>query len=225
MDKQTFQQIETHMLSCMRDAAHDAEHVYRVLYNVLDIAVHEKNVDYDVLLAACLLHDIGRMRQFDNPDVCHATEGGEMACQYLDGIGFPLDKAERVKHCIISHRYRSDAPPTSVEAKILFDADKIDVTGAIGIARTLFYQGHVGTALYVVDSNGNVSDGTSDSIPSFFHEYHLKLKYVYDGFYTRRGNEIAKGRRQCMNEFYDRLLSEVTENRYAGIDRLQDIFD
>ena len=37
--------------------------------------------------------------------------------------------------CILTHRYRSDRPPQSIEAKLLFDADKLDVTGAIGIAR------------------------------------------------------------------------------------------
>lgn len=216
MDSKSFSQIESHMLHCMRDAAHDAEHVYRVLYNALDISATEQNVDYDILLAACLLHDIGRDRQFENPKLCHATEGGKMAYEYLLSLDFPMKKAEQIKACITTHRYRNDAPPTSLEAKILFDSDKLDVTGAIGVARTLFYQGHVGTALYAVDGNGDISDGTSDETPSFFHEYNYKLKRVYDGFYTRRGAELAGERRQTMDEYYKRLLSEVTENRQAG---------
>lgn len=123
MDKETFHEIEAHMLCIMRDSAHDAEHVYRVLYNALDIASAERGVDYDVLLAACLLHDIGRARQFENPSLCHASVGGDMAFEYLIGIGFPHEKAGHVKQCIISHRYRNDAPPATIEAKILFDAD------------------------------------------------------------------------------------------------------
>lgn len=223
MDTQTFQKIEAHMLHCMSDAAHDCEHVYRVLYNALDIAAAEQDVNFPVLLAACLLHDIGRTRQFANPKLCHAAEGGAMAYAYLAGIGFPPKTAEHVKQCIVSHRYRSDAPPVTIEAKILFDADKIDVTGAIGVARTLLYQGHVGTALYAVDGEGNVSTGTTDDIPSFFHEYHTKLKHVGDGMYTRRGKEIASQRNQAMDTYCARLLSETTENREAGKAQLASI--
>lgn len=223
MDKQEFQKIEAHMLHCMRDSAHDAEHVYRVLYNALEIAATEEKVDYSVLLAACLLHDIGRARQFENPELCHAQEGGNMAFEYLTGIGFPAEKAEHVRQCIASHRYRSDAPPVTIEAKILFDADKVDVTGALGIARTLFYQGHVGSALYAVDDNGNVSDGVSDTLPTFFREYHFKLKRIYDIFYTRRGEEIALRRRQAMDDYYRQLLHEVTENREAGNKLLEEL--
>jgi uncharacterized protein len=225
MDKQTYQKIEAHMLRCMCDMAHDAEHVYRVLYNALNIAVYEQGVDYDVLIAACLLHDIGRVKQFENPKLCHAVESGYMAFSYLLEIGFLHEKAEQVKECIVSHRYRSDAPPTSLEAKILFDADKVDVTGAIGVARTLFYKGHVGEALYAVDKDGNISDGTSDNIPSFFREYHYKLKRIYNGCYTRRGDEISKTRRKAMDEYYNRLLSEVKENRKTGMERLEEVLE
>ncbi|MBR2145622.1 MAG: HD domain-containing protein [Akkermansia sp.] len=44
----------------MTDSAHDREHVYRVLYAALNLARGEENVNYDVLIAACLLHDVGR---------------------------------------------------------------------------------------------------------------------------------------------------------------------
>ena len=59
MDKKTYSLLENYMLSCMLDSAHDKEHIYRVLYTALDIAKTEKAVDYDVLICACLLHDIG----------------------------------------------------------------------------------------------------------------------------------------------------------------------
>ncbi len=60
MDKKQYSEIENYMLTCMQDSAHDREHIYRVLYTALDIARYEKNVDYDILITACLLHDIGR---------------------------------------------------------------------------------------------------------------------------------------------------------------------
>ena len=62
MDITDFQLIEEYMLECMQDSAHDKEHIYRVLYVALDIAEQERHVDYDLLIAACLLHDIGRRK-------------------------------------------------------------------------------------------------------------------------------------------------------------------
>ena len=79
MKKEDYNLIETYMLSCMDDSAHDREHIYRVLFSALEIAKAEAEVDYDVLIAACLLHDIGRREQFENPALCHAAVGGEKA--------------------------------------------------------------------------------------------------------------------------------------------------
>ena len=60
MDKKTYSLLENFMLSCMEDSAHDKEHVYRVLYNALDIAKTVSNLDYYIFIASCLLHDTGR---------------------------------------------------------------------------------------------------------------------------------------------------------------------
>lgn len=75
MKKSTYKLIENYMNDCMTDSAHDKEHVYRVLYNALSIADTEDAVDYDVLITACLLHDIGREEQFENPKLNHAEVG------------------------------------------------------------------------------------------------------------------------------------------------------
>ena len=82
MKKETYNLIESYMLSCMEDSAHDKDHIYRVLNHAMEIAKSEENVDYDVLICACLLHDIGRKEQFEDPSVCHAAVGGEKAYQF-----------------------------------------------------------------------------------------------------------------------------------------------
>ena len=87
------------MLSCMDDSAHDKEHVYRVLYNALEIAQSESNIDHDVLIGACLLHDIGRREQFENPALCHAMVGAEKAYRFLTEQGFETEYARQVRHC------------------------------------------------------------------------------------------------------------------------------
>jgi len=219
-----YKTIENHMLSLMQDSAHDKEHIYRVLYIALDIASHEANVDMDVLIAACLLHDIGRGEQYKNPEVCHAQAGSAMAYDFLIQIGWQEKLARSVADCIFTHRFRNDRPPESLEAKVLFDADKVDATGLLGIARTLVYQGIVGQALYTVDDAGQVMDGSGDSPPSFMHEYKFKLEKLYGVFYTRRGREIAAGRRSSAAAFYENLLAETAECYVQGKDLLEHAF-
>ena len=205
------------MLSCMKDSAHDKEHIYRVLYVALDIAKYEDDVDTDVLICACLLHDIGRQEQFEDPALCHAAVGAKKAYRFLTEQGFDQAFAKKVEVCIRAHRFRSSVTPESTEAKILFDADKIDVTGAIGIARTIFYQGQVSEPLYSVSQDGQVSDGAHDTEPSFFfREYKYKLERLYSTFYTKRGAEIAAQRQTSAVAFYSSMLEEVRSSYSAG---------
>ena len=219
MTKTEYTAIESHMTTHMQDSAHDVHHVYRVLNSALDIASHEKTADKDVLIAACLLHDIGREQQFANPSLCHALTGSEMAYEFLLAQGWPAEKAALVKECIAAHRYRSDSPPQSIEAKILFDADKLDATGLIGIARTLIYQGIVTHPIYTMDDNRKIIEYApeGEGSGSFFHEYNFKLKNVYDSFFTQRAKEIADGRRQAAIDFYNSLYAEISQNYEAGI--------
>ncbi len=221
MNIQTYKLIEEYMLSCMDDSAHDKDHIYRVLYAALDIAGYESEVNYEVLICACLLHDIGRREQFENPQLCHAAVGAEKAYNFLVSKGFAPEYAQKVKDCIMSHRFRSGSLPQSIEAKILFDADKIDVTGAIGIARTIFYAGQVSEPLYSLLPDGQVSDGSKDTIPSFFQEYKYKLEGLYTQFYTNRGSQIAAERQMAAKSYYDNMLQEAQTSYRVGRELFQ----
>ena len=219
MNKQAYEIIESYMLSSTEDSAHDKEHIYRVLNNALVIAEEEQNVDYDILITACLLHDVGRIDQMRDPSLCHAAVGSEKARTFLLEQGYPETFAETVADCIRTHRFRKNAPPQTLEARILFDADKLDVVGAMGIARTLAYQGALGAPLYTKLPDGTVSDGTGDVPYSFFREYKFKLENLYDRFYTRKGRELALQRRPAAEAFYHALYSEVSQSCSAR-DRL-----
>lgn len=216
MTNETYTLLENYMLSCMEDSAHDKEHIYRVLYNALEIARTENGVDYDILITACLLHDIARREQFENPSLCHAMVGGEKAYRFLTRQGFDQAFAEQVRHCIQTHRFRKSMEPQSIEAKILFDADKLDVTGAVGIARTLLYQGNVSAPLYSKLPSGEISNGAQDTAPSFFREYKFKLEKLYDNFYTAKAAEMARSRRAIAAAFYENLYQEVNSGYING---------
>lgn len=212
MTPEVFGQLEKHMLSCIDDSAHDSAHVYRVLNTALDIA-QDFDIDEDVLIAAGLLHDIGRGEQNRDSSLDHAEVGAFMAYDFLLSLGWTEEKAAHVKSCIYSHRYRSNAEPSTIEAKIIFDSDKIDVTGAIGIARTLYYGALHNESLYRNDENGIVTyppDG--EETQSFIEEYNWKLRKVYDSFYTERAKNIAVKNKKNGDAFYDAILAEVNEN-------------
>ncbi len=215
MDQRTFRKLTAYMESCMTDRAHDREHVFRVLYGALAIAEGE-TVDYDVLIAACLLHDVGRPEQLADPALDHAEAGAEKAYRFLLEQGFPEEQAERVRACIRTHRFRKGRVPESPEAKILFDADKLDAAGALGIARTLIYKGEVSEPLYTLRDGRAVSDGG----PSFFLEYKRKLEKLYDGFYTAGGSEMARERQNAAVSFFQSLCGEVNGIYERGTERL-----
>lgn len=224
MTRAQYEAVEAYMHQCMQDSAHDREHVYRVLHTAFQIAETEPEADREVLACACLLHDIGRSEQFADPRLCHAMVGGDKAFRFLREQGFPEAFAQQVRGCIQSHRYRANNPPQTLEARILFDADKLDATGAMGIARTLLYAGQVSAPLYTRDASGGVSDGKDDTVPSFFREYHFKLAKLYDRFYTRRGRELAMARREAAEHFYHAMLLEARLSHAAGEAVLQTIF-
>lgn len=225
MTKDVYLRLEQYMCACMYDSAHDREHVYRVLYNALEIAGSEPAVDWDVLIAACLLHDVGRREQFADPSLCHALVGGEKAFRFLTEQGFDTGFAEQVRHCIQTHRFRDDRQPQSLEAKILFDADKLDVTGALGIARTLQYKGDLAEPLYTLLPDGSISNGAKDDAPSFFREYHFKLKNLYGRFYTEKGAELARARQPIAAAFFQSLYGEVGANRKSGCETLRRLLE
>jgi len=221
MHREDWRRMEEYMFSCMKDSAHDMQHVRRVLNNALEIAKYEENVNMDVLLAAALLHDVGRVDELADPAADHAVTGAERAFTLLQDMHFLADFAEHVRQCIRTHRFRRSDPPASIEAKILFDADKLDVCGAIGIARTLMYSGEHHRPLYTTDPDGAIRDGTGDTEDSFFREYRFKLAGMYDRFLTKCGAELAAQRRQAARAFYDALLHEVREE--SGLAALEDL--
>ena len=129
--------------------AHNFDHVMRVYRLALHIAKNE-NVDMSVVEAASLLHDIGGKREMDDPsgNTDHAIEGAKMAEPILKKLGYSQNKIKHIQDCIISHRYRTRNKPKTLEAKIVFDADKLETVGAIGIARAFVWTGRNHANIY-----------------------------------------------------------------------------
>lgn len=214
MKRKEYNEIEKYMLSCCGESVHDAEHIYRVLYNAMDIAATEKDVNTDVLITACLLHDIARADELNDKTIDHAVYGSEKAYNWLIGHGFGIRFSESVRDCIKTHRYRGNNAPESIEAKILYDSDKIDAAGYMGIARTLMYKGLISQPLYTTE-NGIVQDGSGNR-NSFFGEYVFKLSKVYSRLFTDRAKEITAEMKHDAEHFYNTLYRDINNNYVKG---------
>lgn len=119
--------------------SHDWSHVERVLKTAVSLAKKEK-ADIGIVKIATYLHDIGR-KDLKEGDYDHAAEGTKMARKILKNYKFSAEQINNICHCVETHRFRNNKVPKTKEAKCLHDADKLDVVGALGIARSYIYLG------------------------------------------------------------------------------------
>jgi uncharacterized protein len=191
------------------DPVHDFDHILRVLALAERIGAAE-GADMDVLRAAALLHDVGR-DEAGAAGLDHAEFAAARAREIL--AGQPAEKVEAVVDAIIAHRFRTGPPPNSLEGRVLFDADKLDAIGAIGVARAFAYSGRAGKRLW-----GPVADdylvrwqrGAAESDEhTAVHEFVVKLSRLKDRLFTSEGRRIARERHAVMAGFYERLADEV----------------
>ena len=191
------------------DPIHGFDHVLRVLALAERIALAE-GADLPIVRAAALLHDIGReSAQATGQD--HAQIAAEQAQTILAHA--PPDQVQAVVQAIRAHRFRAGPPPASLEGRVLFDADKLDAIGAIGIARVFAYSGREGRRLWapVADDyltrwqKGQIAPGEHTAV----HEFVVKLARLQDRLYTPTGRRIAAERHTFMTQFFQRLADEV----------------
>ncbi|MDO9592687.1 MAG: HD domain-containing protein, partial [Erysipelotrichaceae bacterium] len=200
-------------------SAHDIDHVRRVYKLALKIAANYDAVDYEVLIPATLLHDLGRRVEDQDPTgkTDHAMVGSAMAHDILERMGIEPEIVSKIQAAIETHRFRSDRVPGSLEAAILFDADKLDAIGAVGIARSYMLAGQEGSKLYrEVDLEAYGPDNLTDNgrimrleahAPNI--EYLLKLKHIPDRLMTEAAKKIAVERAAVMKAFFYALDHEM----------------
>jgi uncharacterized protein len=187
--------------------SHDWDHTERVYKLCMHIGKVE-GADLKVLAIAAYLHDIARSEQDKSKGkICHAKRGAEIAEKLLDKYPLPDEQKANIIHCIRSHRFRENHEPETLEAKILFDADKLDAIGSVGIARAFLFAGEVGARLH--NKSRNIEGTTSySSEDTGYREYKIKLSKIKDRMLTREGKHIAQERHAFMEEFFERFLQE-----------------
>jgi uncharacterized protein len=190
------------------NSCHELEHTERV-YNLAMHIGKKEGADLEILGLAAILHDVARKEQDEsNGKIDHAERGAEIAKEILKKYNFSNDKIEKITHCIKAHRYRNEIVPETLEAKILYDSDKLDAIGAIGTGRNFSFAGHIGSKVH--DKNVNLDKSAEYTIDdTAYREYLVKLKYIKDKIITNEGKRIAEGRHKFQEEFWERLNKEV----------------
>ncbi len=193
-------------------SSHAMDHVLRVRSLALHLGLRE-GARLDVVEAAALLHDVGRQAEEDSGGrICHASAGAVIASQLLCELGVDPELVSDVVHCVSTHRFRGQARPASLEAMVLFDADKLDSIGAVGLGRAFLFAGEVGARLYnpEVNPQDHPDRGPEDSA---LREFVVKLRYVKDRMFTPTGRAIAAGRHAFMEIFFEQMDAEVRAAR------------
>ncbi len=195
------------------DPVHDFDHVLRVLALARRIGEAE-HANMAVVETAVLLHDCDRTineLDYNIPTLegaDHALLAAAHARHILSHLDPPADEEfiNAVVHAIEAHRFRNAIEPETLEAKVVFDADKLDAIGAIGVARAYAYGARLGKKLWADVPPGYAGDAP-DHTP--VHEYVYKLARVKDRMQTSTGRAIAYERHQVMVAFFERLEQEV----------------
>lgn len=202
-------ETEIRQLYAAGDAAHDFDHVLRVTQMGVRIAQAE-GADVEIVRAAAQLHDLpvaGSGRSV------HHLAAADFAAEILRTAGMDARRIEKVVHCIQAHRYRDHSvQPQTLEAKCLYDADKLDSIGAIGVARAFAHAGNHGGRLWNQPAAEAPPDHAQPDGPEYtpVHEYVYKLRRILATLYTPSAREIGKQRHRFMTRFYEQLDAEMT---------------
>ena len=192
------------------DPVHGFDHIERVFHLCEKIGESE-GADMEIVLAAALLHDSQGSAPGGETRPNHHLISANFAVQVLSAEGWPEIRIQAVQHCIRAHRFRrNEEQPATLEARVLFDADKLDVLGAIGTARTLGYALKASTPFFGEPSRQFLQDGQEEEgeIHSAYHEYLFKLRHISDLLYTPSGRRLAQERQRFLNQFFEELAAE-----------------
>lgn len=189
------------------DASHDFQHIERVYQNALAILETESEADAEVVKIAVLLHDVSDKKY---------TDSKEQENKLIAELSFSEEKKQHIRDCIaqVSFNGGNELEATSIEAKIVRDADRLDAIGAIGIARTFAFGGAKGRKLYDKEENARM-DMTEDEYrsknTSSVTHFYEKLLLLKDLMITEKGKQMAEERHQFMVQFLEQLQNEIGE--------------
>lgn len=198
-----------------RDSSgHDWWHIHRVRETSLWLEKMEGPADRFVIELAALLHDIDDWK-ITGSDL---LDGPQQARKWMVSSGLDVEHVEAICRIISEVSFQGAAvrtPVSSIEGKIVQDADRLDALGAIGIARAFAYGGSTGQPIHDPSTEPVEHRSFSQyrqSRTTTVNHFHEKLFLLQDRFNTETARLIARQRTEYMKEFICRFHSEWTRN-------------
>ncbi|HZZ02342.1 HD domain-containing protein [Paraburkholderia sp.] len=189
------------------DGSHDTSHLQRVWKNAAAIQAEEGG-DAEVLFASTLLHDCVAVEK-NSPLRAQASRlSAEKAARVLTSLGWSDAKAQAVAHAVEAHSFSAGVAPTTLEAKTLQDADRLDAIGMLGVARCFYVAGRMGRALYD-PADPHAAERPLDDMAYTLDHFHTKLLKLASGFQTATGARLAKIRHDRLQRFLDEFTDEI----------------
>ncbi|MBI2530417.1 MAG: HD domain-containing protein [Candidatus Diapherotrites archaeon] len=192
------------------NTGHDLYHALRTRSIALFIAGKEKS-DKEILSAAALIHDIGRM---DEPERLHIDVALEFAKKELPKIGFPEFKVKQVIEAVKLHEDKpwikgKKQKPSFKETFILQDADRLDIIGAIGIARSFVFAGAHKIPIYNPKQGLKRYYQKGEQMPDEIR--HIEKHLLPMRFHTKAAIKIADKRKRLLKNFISTFHKEWKE--------------
>lgn len=196
-----------HTVAERLDGSHDVSHLHRVWTNVCAIRDTEGG-DHQILLASTLLHDCVSVEK-NSPFRSSASRlAAAKATELLAEMGWEEERTQAVAHAIESHSYSADITPTSLEAKILQDADRLDALGMVGVARLFYVSGRMGSHLYD-PADPQAQERDLDDKRFAVDHFTTKIFTLAQGFQTATGRHMAQVRHARAERFLTEFMEEI----------------
>ena len=189
------------------DPAHDFAHIMRVYKNAEKIGKKEK-VNMKLVRAAALLHDIASYPKSDKRSKKASTESALKAAQILKRHGYASHEIGIITESISEHSFSKGMVPSTLEGKVLQDADRLDAIGAIGIARTFAVGGAEKRSFYNKDDPFCHKRAPNDKVWTLDHFY-KKLLLLEKKMNTKTAKKEARYRTKMMKRFLNDLKTEI----------------
>jgi len=192
------------------DPVHGFDHILRV-YRMAERLARAEAADLEIVWAAALLHDAEGPGVGDDR-LEHQHASALFAGEILEAEGWPPERIRAVQHCIRAHRFRDPSEqPQTIEAQVLFDADKLDAIGAIGAVRAIAYAVLDGQNLYAPPSERFVQTGEKEPGEPHtpYHEHLFKLHRLRERMFTASGRAVAEARHRFLEDFFAQLQAEL----------------
>ncbi|CAI2331385.1 phosphohydrolase [Vibrio parahaemolyticus] len=189
------------------DAAHDIEHVKRVVKTAKQLC-DEENADIAIVLPAAYLHDCFTYPK-DHPNRKQSSAiAAKKAIAYLESIQYPQHYHDAIAHAIEAHSFSANIRPNTLEAQIVQDADRLDALGAIGVTRCIQVSTHFNAQLYN-DNDMFAKERELNDKQFTVDHFQTKLFKIVDTMNTESAKLEANKRKAFMQTYLKQLHDEV----------------